>query len=62
MKTCLNRFLGNCKSCSRDYNPEHHPNNLDCSRYYEIEIATFETIEDQQRIERGVIELKDETK
>ena len=42
MKTCLNRFLGKCKGCSRDYNSNHHPNNLDCPKYKEIGVLTFE--------------------
>ena len=42
IKTCLNRFLGRCKKCSRDYDPDHHPNNLDCPRYYEIAILIIE--------------------
>ena len=37
--TCLNRFIGKCKGCTRDYNKEHHPNNLDCPNYREIPIS-----------------------
>ena len=42
MKTCLYRFLGNCKNCKEDYDPRHKPNNYDCPRYHEIQILTFE--------------------
>jgi len=37
-KTCLNRFLGRCSNCSRDYNENHHPNNLDCPNYVPLEL------------------------
>lgn len=42
MKTCLNRFLGRCEKCTRDYDPGHHPNNLDCPNYHEIEVLIVE--------------------
>jgi len=45
IKTCLNRFLGRCGGCSRDYNGEHHPNNLDCPNYYEIKLLVVEVVE-----------------
>jgi len=41
LKTCLNRFIGRCKECKRDYE-NHHPNNLDCPDYKEIYIDVFE--------------------
>ena len=41
-KTCLNRFLGRCKGCSRDYNQKHHPNNLDCPNYKELHILVID--------------------
>jgi len=37
-KTCLNRLLKRCKKCKRDYDTKHHPNNLDCPNYHEINI------------------------
>ena len=39
--TCLNRMIGNCFDCKKDYNPKHHPNNRDCPNYHEIKIRTF---------------------
>jgi len=44
-KTCLNRFLGRCVGCKRDYDTSHHPNNLDCKDYKLISILYF-TIKD----------------
>ena len=41
-KTCLNRVLGHCKKCKKDYSPNHYPNNLDCPKYKEVEIIFFE--------------------
>jgi len=41
MKTCLKRFLGECKRCRVDYDPNHHPNNLDCPWYEEIELLVI---------------------
>jgi len=38
---CLNRFLGRCKDCMIDYDPNHHPNNLDCKNYKPIRISYF---------------------
>ena len=37
-RTCVNRVLGFCPNCERDYNLEHHPNNLDCPRYKEMHV------------------------
>ena len=45
-KTCLNRFLGHCSNCSRDYNENHHPNNLDCPNYVPLDLLIAE-------VERG---------
>ena len=53
MKTCLNRFLGNCKECIRDYDPKHHPNNLDCPRYYEISIVIYK-VEEKKEENRNI--------
>ena len=44
-KTCLHRILQTfeeCKTCKRDYNPKHYPNNLDCSNYCEEDVITKE--------------------
>ncbi len=41
-KTCLNRLLGYCPECARDYDPNHHPNNYDCEKYKEVEILSLE--------------------
>jgi len=37
--TCLNRYLGRCPKCKRDYDQEHHPNNLDCPHYQRLVLA-----------------------
>jgi len=37
--TCLNRYLGRCPKCKRDYDPEHHPNNLDCREYESLSLS-----------------------
>lgn len=46
IKTCVNRQEGNCmilkKKCTEDYNPENHPNNLNCGNYQEKNIRTIE--------------------
>ncbi len=53
MKTCLNRKNGMCqveiypKKCERDY--INHPNNSNCSKYYEINIFEFEVKEGNGR-------------
>ena len=40
--TCLNRGkLGKCEKCTPDYNPNHHPNNLDCKDYSPMTLRTF---------------------
>ena len=39
--TCLNRFIGRCKHCKRDYDQSHHPNNLDCPEYREMRLVIF---------------------
>ena len=57
MVTCLNRWLGRCTKCSRDYNP-HHPNNLDCKDYIPTSPITFYV---QPEIQE-VIVLEDESK
>ena len=44
MKTCLYRFLKECKDCKSDYNLSHHPNNYDCPFHHEINILTFTVI------------------
>ena len=44
-KTCLNRFLGQCKGCDRDYNIEHHPNNYDCPRHIPFSLLIFDVKE-----------------
>lgn len=40
--TCLHRVLGECKECLINYNLNHHPNNYDCEKYYEIHIIETE--------------------
>lgn len=42
---CLHRFLGECLKCVPDYDPNHHPNNLDCPRYYKIGVS-YITVKD----------------
>ena len=47
---CANRFYRKykkCEKCERDYNPEHHPNNLDCGNYKEVRFYTF-FVEDEE--------------
>jgi hypothetical protein len=46
-KTCLHRFLGECKGCVEDYepiSPTHPCNNLSCKKYYEMHYITSNTI------------------
>lgn len=38
---CLHKFLGHCKECIIDFNPEHHPNNYDCPRFIKTTIYQF---------------------
>lgn len=45
-KTCLNRFLGKCPGCERDYDTSHYPNNYDCPDYKEIHFGAFYVNED----------------
>lgn len=40
-KTCLHRFVGDCKDCKRDYG-DKHPNNRDCPNYKEIHVQYYE--------------------
>jgi len=42
-ETCLNRFLGRCENCSRDYE-NHYPNNYDCKNYKGIKMITHNII------------------
>jgi hypothetical protein len=47
-KTCLHRFLGECKECKEDYEPisANHPlNNYLCKHYYEINTITTDSVE-----------------
>lgn len=39
--TCLNRMLGKCPNCERDYDTTHHPNNLDCPKYKSVGMRFF---------------------
>jgi len=39
--TCESRLTRRCRNCKIDYNPNHHPNNLDCENYKGIVIRTF---------------------
>lgn len=43
--TCLNRFLGHCKNCITDYNPQHHPNNTDCCNYVEMKVLCINILD-----------------
>ncbi len=40
--TCENRLTMRCRNYKIDYNPNHHPNNLDCEAYKEVVMRTFE--------------------
>ncbi len=42
LETCLNRTLGRCKGCKKDYDPKHCPNNYDCPHYIPHILRTFE--------------------
>ncbi|MCX6746734.1 MAG: hypothetical protein NTU63_01205 [Candidatus Pacearchaeota archaeon] len=44
MKTCLYRFLGECKDCKPDYSSLHHPNNFDCPKHHEISFLEFNVV------------------
>ena len=44
-KTCLYRFLGDCKNCVRNYDENKRPNNYDCEKYREIKIEVIEVEE-----------------
>ncbi len=48
-RTCLNRLIGNCPDCQEDYDPEHHPNNLDCQEYRSVNFHTYEVKECQEQ-------------
>jgi hypothetical protein len=51
-KTCLHRFLGECKECIADYepiSPTHPINNNCCKSYYEIHAGAFEVIECEEQ-------------
>ena len=54
-KDCLNRVLGRCKGCKRDYNHEHHPNNLDCPRHKGISMFIVEIEPIEQIITKGIL-------
>ena len=43
--TCENRLTRRCKNCKIDYNPNHHPNNLDCENYKTVVMRIFEVKE-----------------
>ena len=43
--TCVDRLTKNCKDCKKDYNPNHHPNNLDCVNYKEAVVRIFKVKE-----------------
>jgi len=49
-RTCLYRFIGQCKNCEIDYE-EHHPNNLDCPRYKEVPIFNVKPLRVTSTIE-----------
>jgi len=40
-KECINRFLGKCKNCTRDYDLTHYPNNYNCCGYTEMNIFSL---------------------
>ncbi len=39
--TCINKLTKKCKDCKIDYNPNNHPNNLDCKNHKEVIIRIF---------------------
>jgi len=42
---CVHKFLGDCPSCSEDFEQFHHPNNLECPMFKKITIYFIEVIE-----------------
>ena len=50
---CLHRWIGQCKNCQRDFDPNHHPNNLECRAYKVAKIFYVEerTYEQQYKTE-----------
>ncbi len=38
---CSNRVNGRCPGCKRDYDLNHHPNNLDCRNYHPVPRRDF---------------------
>jgi hypothetical protein len=43
-KTYINRFLGKCEGCSRDYDPKHYPNNKDCKMHEYLNVVYYEVL------------------
>lgn len=58
MKTCLNRLIGRCDGCERDYNAEHHPNNYDCPNYKEVNINIINVIEKEEEEHNHAMDRK----
>ena len=48
-RTCVYRYLGVCPHCSEDYDPNHHPNNLDCPMFRLVSIGKFVVIEKEPK-------------
>ena len=42
---CLHRLLNCCPNCTKDLDINHHPNNLDCPKYYKINLTIYEVKE-----------------
>jgi len=57
--TCFHRKLQTfekCGNCKIDYNSDHHPNNRDCSNYFEEEIITSEDLGRYDQLNENIME------
>ena len=48
-RMCLHKFLGECPKCQEDFDTRHHPNNLDCPRFYPIAVGFVEVVESKEK-------------
>ncbi len=57
-RVCINRWLGRCPDCIEDYDPNHHPNNLDCPSYKPITVHYF-NVEENRELNTELTESKE---
>lgn len=57
-RTCLYRFLGECPYCKEDYDPSHHPNNLDCPKFRWVSIVHFVVVDRETKSRTPPTEVK----